>query len=221
MVAVIGPSASGKSTLVRALVGLWEPAGGTVRIDGARLDQWSSEALGRHIGYLPQEPALFAGTVRENIARFRDDATDEAVVEAAKAAHAHELIMALPSGYETEIGPYGAYLSAGQRQRVGLARALFGRPALIVLDEPNANLDRVGDEALSAAIDGMRERGQAVVLVSHRVQAIGKADDLLYIERGQQRAFGPRADVIRFLQAGMQSAGEPAATTAAPAPKAK
>lgn len=207
MLAVIGPSASGKSTLARALVGIWDPFGGSIRLDGARLDQWSSEDLGRHIGYLPQDCELFAGTVRDNIARFREDATDDDVVAAAKAAHAHDLIMALPQSYETEVGAFGTYLSAGQRQRIGLARALFGKPALIVLDEPNANLDRVGDEALSAAIDGMRACGQAVVLISHRVQAIGKADDLLYIERGQQRAFGPRAEVIRFLQAGGQGAG--------------
>jgi PrtD family type I secretion system ABC transporter len=217
MLAVIGPSGSGKSTLARALVGIWEPAAGSVRLDGARLDQWGSEALGRHIGYLPQDAGLFSGTVRDNIARFRDEAGDDDVVEAAKAAHAHELIMGLPDGYETELGAFGAYLSAGQRQRIGLARALFGRPALVVLDEPNANLDRAGDEALSAAIDGMRARGQAVVLVSHRVQAIGKADQLLYIERGLQRAFGPRAEVIRFLQSG----GHTPAQGATPAPPAQ
>lgn len=216
MLAVIGPSASGKSTLARALVGIWEPFGGTIRLDGARLDQWSGEELGRHIGYLPQDCELFAGTVRENISRFREDATDDAVVEAAKAAHAHELIMALPQSYETELGAFGTYLSAGQRQRIGLARALYGTPALVVLDEPNANLDRVGDEALSAAIDGMRARGQAVVLISHRVQAIGKADDLLYIERGAQRAFGPRAEVIRFLQSGAQGAGPNGTAASAP-----
>jgi PrtD family type I secretion system ABC transporter len=200
MLAVIGPSASGKSTLARALVGLWQPFSGTIRLDGARLDQWNNEDLGRHIGYLPQDVELFAGTVKENIARFRTDATDEQVTAAARMAHAHELIMALPKGYDTEIGTFGTYLSAGQRQRIGLARALFGDPALVVLDEPNSNLDRSGDEALGSAIDGMRSRGQAVVLVSHRVQAIGKADSLLYIERGVQRAFGPRDDVMKLFQ---------------------
>ena len=208
MVAVIGPSASGKSTLVRALVGLWPAAGGEVLLDGARLDQWNGEELGRHIGYLPQSVELFAGTVRENISRFDPAATDADVIDAARAAHAHDMIMALPKGYETELGAFGAYLSAGQRQRIGLARALYGDPALVVLDEPNANLDRTGDEALAAAIDGMRARGHAVVLVSHRVQAIGKADLLLYLERGQQRAFGPREEVLRFLQQGGQ--GQPA-----------
>jgi ABC-type protease/lipase transport system fused ATPase/permease subunit len=215
LVGVIGPSASGKSTLARALVGLWPPFGGQIRLDGARLDQWDSEELGQHIGYLPQDVELFSGTVRENISRFQADASDEAVVAAAKAAHAHDMIMALPQSYETELGAFGTYLSAGQRQRIGLARALYGNPPLVVLDEPNANLDRSGDEALAAAIDGMRERGQAIVLVSHRVQAIGKADYLLYIEKGVQKAFGPRADVIRYLQG--QSGPQPAAAAGASA----
>ncbi len=201
MVAVIGPSASGKSTLARALVGLWQPVAGHVRLDGARLDQWHPEDLGRHIGYLPQNVELFAGSVRENISRFREDATDEAVVEAAKQAHAHDLILALPNGYETQLGNFGTYLSGGQRQRIALARALFGNPALVVLDEPNSNLDRTGDEALSAAVDGMRKRGQAIVLVAHRVQAISKADNLLYIDGGIQRAFGPTANVLKLFQA--------------------
>ena len=202
MVAVIGPSASGKSTLARAIVGLWEPFGGAVRLDGARLDQWNPEQLGQQIGYLPQNVELFAGTVRENISRFRENAADADVIAAAKAAHAHDLIMALPQSYETQLGAFGTFLSAGQRQRIGLARALYDNPPLIVLDEPNANLDRAGDEALSSAIDDMRARGQAVILISHRVQAIGKADCLLYIENGSQKAFGPRADVIKFLQSG-------------------
>lgn len=200
MLAVIGPSASGKSTLARALVGLWPPYSGAVKLDGARLDQWSQEELGRHIGYLPQSVELFAGTVRENIARFHADATDEAVVAAARQAHAHDMILALPKGYDTELGAFGTYLSAGQRQRIALARALYGDPALVVLDEPNANLDRIGDEALTGAIAGMRQRGQAIVLISHRVQAIGIADQLLYMERGVQRAYGPRAEVMKLFQ---------------------
>lgn len=219
MLSIIGPSGSGKSTLTRAIVGLWEMFGGQVRLDGARLDQWNAEELGRHIGYLPQSVELFAGTVSENIARFIADANDEDIIAAAKAAHAHDMIMALPQSYETQLGAFGTFLSAGQRQRIGLARALFRNPALVVLDEPNSNLDRSGDEALSAAIDGMRARGQSVILVSHRVQAIGKADYLLYIERGTQRAFGPRAEVIRMLQSGgMNPAGEP---TPAPSPTAQ
>jgi PrtD family type I secretion system ABC transporter len=200
MLAVIGPSASGKSTLARTIVGLWPAVGGTIRLDGARLDQWNAEDLGRHVGYLPQDVELFAGTVKENIARFRDDAQDEDVIAAAAAAHAHEMILALPQGYETQLGAFGTHLSAGQRQRIALARALYGNPPLVVLDEPNANLDRNGDEALSRAVDGMRARGQAVVLVSHRVQAIGKADLLLYVDRGTQRAFGTREDVMKLFQ---------------------
>jgi ATP-binding cassette subfamily C protein len=219
MLAVIGPSASGKSTLARTLVGLWKPFSGTVKLDGARLEQWDSEELGRHIGYLPQDVELFAGTVKENIARFRADASDDAIVDAARMAHAHELILALPQGYETQLGAFGTYLSAGQRQRIGLSRALFGNPALVVLDEPNSNLDRLGDEALASAVDGMRARGQAVVLISHRVQAIGKADFLLYLERGVQRAFGPREEVMKLFER-RQAANAPAATPAAAAGRA-
>ena len=200
MLAIIGPSASGKSTLVRAIAGLWPTFGGAVTLDGARLDQWHAEDLGKHIGYLPQSVELFSGTVKQNIARFRDDAADEQVIEAAKQAYAHELILGLPKGYETELGNYATYLSGGQRQRIALARALFSTPSLVVLDEPNSNLDRIGDEALSAAIDGMRQRGQTVILVSHRVQAIGKADLLLLLEKGQQRAFGPRAEIMKLFQ---------------------
>jgi PrtD family type I secretion system ABC transporter len=216
MLAVIGPSASGKSTLARALVGLWPPFGGTIKLDGAGIDQWSQEDLGQHLGYLPQDVELFAGTVKENISRFREDAADADVITAAQMAHAHEMILALPHGYDTQLGNYGTYLSAGQRQRIGLARALFGHPAMVVLDEPNSNLDRLGDEALASAIDGMRARGQAVILVSHRVQAIGKADMLLYIDRGIQKAFGPRTEVMKMFQ-GQSVAGAPQPKPDAPA----
>ncbi len=216
MLAVIGPSASGKSTLVRTLVGLWPPASGTLTLDGARLDQWHPEDLGRHIGYLPQTVELFAGTVRENIARFAPDATDQEVLDAARAAHAHELILALPKGYDTELGSFATYLSGGQRQRIALARALFRFPPLVVLDEPNANLDRDGDVALSDAIDGMRARKQTVILVSHRVQAIGKADLLLLLEKGQMRAFGPRNAVLRRLQGDGPPEGAAEARPSAP-----
>ena len=200
MLAIIGPSASGKSTLVRTIVGLWPSQAGAVLLDGARLDQWHPEDLGRYVGYLPQNVELFAGNVKQNISRFRDDASDDEIIEAAKQAHAHELILALPQGYETELGNFGTYLSGGQRQRIALARALFGTPPLVVLDEPNSNLDRPGDEALSSAIDGMRARRQTIILVSHRVQAIGKADLLLFIEKGTQRAFGPRNEVMKLFQ---------------------
>ncbi len=221
MLAVIGPSASGKSTLARTLVGLWKPFAGAIKLDGARLDQWNPEELGQHIGYLPQDIELFAGTVRDNISRFRTDISDDAVIAAAKAAHADEMIMALPQAYETQLGAFGTHLSAGQRQRIALARALFGDPALVVLDEPNANLDRVGDAALDAAIDGMRGRGQAVVLISHRTQAINKADTLLYLERGVQRAFGPRADVMKLLAPSPAASVDPAPRQAAKATPAE
>lgn len=209
VLAVIGPSASGKSTLVRALVGVWKPFTGTITLDSARLDQWSSEDLGGHIGYLPQSVELFSGTIKDNIARFIEGARDEEVVEAAKNAHAHELILNLPDGYETQVGPFATHLSGGQRQRIALARALFRDPPLVILDEPNANLDRDGDVALSSAIDGMRARCQAVVLVSHRVQAIGKADLLLYINQGIQQAFGPRDEVMKMIQNAAQVVNEP------------
>ena len=154
--------------------------------------------------------------MKENISRFRPGTDDEGVIEAARMAHAHEMILGLPQGYETQLGNFGTYLSAGQRQRIGLARALYGNPALVVLDEPNSNLDRVGDEALAAAMDGMRKRGQAAILVSHRVQAIGKADLILYIERGVQRAFGPRAEVLKALQASSGETAPPPQKTGSP-----
>ena len=210
MMAVIGPSASGKSTLTRALVGLWPPFGGSIKLDGVEISQWDSEALGQHIGYLPQDMELFSGTVRENIGRFSDDATDDEIIAAAKSAHAHELVMGLPNGYSTELGAFGTHLSGGQRQRIALARALFRNPALVVLDEANANLDRDGDVALAAAIDGMRARGQAIIFVSHRVQAIQQADTLLYIERGVQKAFGPRAEVLQAISGQPQQKPQPA-----------
>jgi ABC-type protease/lipase transport system fused ATPase/permease subunit len=170
--------------------------------------------LGRHIGYLPQDMELFSGTVRENIGRFDTNATDDEVIAAATAAHAHELVMSLPRGYHTELGAFGTHLSGGQRQRIALARALFRNPALVVLDEANANLDRAGDVALAQAIDGMRARGQAIVFVSHRVQAIQQADTLLYIERGQQKAFGPRDQVL----AAINGQGQPTAAQEKPQP---
>ena len=206
MLAVVGPSASGKSSLARVLVGIWPAAMGEVRIDGARIDQWSPEELGRHIGYLPQSVELFAGTVAENIARFNPAASDADIVAAATEAHAHEMILGLEQGYQTQLGAFGNHLSAGQRQRIGLARALFGAPSLVVLDEPNSNLDRAGDEALALALDGCRQRGQTVVLVSHRMQAVARADLLLVLERGGQRTSGPRDAVLKVLQGGAPAA---------------
>ena len=194
---VVGPSASGKSSLSRAIVGVWPAIQGKIRIDGAAIDQWSAEALGPHIGYLPQDMELFGGTVAENIARFASDASSEEVIVAATAASVHELILALPNGYETQVGEGGNALSAGQRQRIGLARALYGNPFLVVLDEPNSNVDREGDEALTKAILGVRARGGIVVVVCHRPSALAGVDQVLVMQNGRQQAFGPKEQVFQ------------------------
>ncbi|WJR77812.1 type I secretion system permease/ATPase [Bradyrhizobium sp. NP1] len=193
---VIGPSGSGKSSLVRALVGVWQPVRGKVRLDGAALDQWSSDVLGRHIGYLPQDVELFAGTVAQNICRFDGEATSDGIIAAAKEAGVHEMIIKMRDGYNTEIGENGAALSAGQAQRIALARALYGDPFLIVLDEPNSNLDTEGDEALTRAVRGARERGAIVVVVAHRPIAIEGVDNILVLRDGRMQAFGPKEQVL-------------------------
>jgi ABC-type protease/lipase transport system fused ATPase/permease subunit len=169
---IIGPSASGKSSVARALVGVWRPVRGLVRLDGAALDQWSPSALGQHVGYLPQDVELLSGNVAQNIGRFSQHAKAEDIVTAAMAARVHDLILHLPNGYETELGDSGTLLSAGQRQRIALARALYGNPFLVVLDEPNSNLDAEGEEALTEAILGVRARGGIVVVVAHRFAAV-------------------------------------------------
>jgi ATP-binding cassette subfamily C protein len=193
---VIGPSASGKSSLIRALVGVWQPVRGKVRLDGAALDQWQSDALGRHIGYLPQDVELFAGTVAQNIARFDPDASADAIIAAAKEAGVHEMIIKMRDGYNTQVGEQGAALSAGQAQRVALARALYGNPFLIVLDEPNSNLDTEGDEALSRAVRSARARGAIVIVVAHRPIGIEAVDQLLVLKDGRMQAFGPKETVL-------------------------
>jgi PrtD family type I secretion system ABC transporter len=193
---VIGPSGSGKSSLVRALVGVWQPARGKVRLDGAALDQWSSDVLGRHVGYLPQDVELFGGTVAQNICRFDPDAKSDAIIAAAKEAGVHDMIIKMRDGYDTQIGEQGAALSAGQAQRVALARALYGDPFLIVLDEPNSNLDSEGDEALTGAIRSARERGAIVVVVAHRPVGIEAVDQLLVLKDGRMQAFGPKETVL-------------------------
>jgi len=195
-VGIIGPSASGKSSLARCLVGVWTPVRGKVRLDGAALDQWNPETLGVHIGYLPQDVELFGGTVAQNIARFEPDAPSEAIVAAAKAAGVHDLIVKLPEGYETQVGDQGAALSSGQAQRIALARALYRDPFLVVLDEPNSNLDAEGDEALTRAIFGVRERNGVVVVVAHRPSAISGVDYVLVMNQGRQQAFGPKDEVL-------------------------
>jgi len=193
---IIGPSGSGKSSLVRALVGVWHPARGKVRLDGAALDQWSSDALGRHIGYLPQDVELFAGTVAQNICRFDPQAGADSIIAAAKEAGVHDMITRMRDGYDTEIGDQGHALSAGQAQRVALARALYGDPFLIVLDEPNSNLDTEGDEALTRAVRAARERGAIVVVVAHRPIGIEGVDQLLVLKDGRMQAFGPKETVL-------------------------
>jgi ATP-binding cassette subfamily C protein len=193
---VIGPSGSGKSSLVRALVGVWQPVRGKVRLDAAALDQWSSDVLGRHVGYLPQDVELFAGTVAQNICRFDPDAISENIIAAAREAGVHEMIVKMSDGYDTQVGEQGVSLSAGQAQRVALARALYGEPFLIVLDEPNSNLDTEGDEALTRAVRAARERGAIVVVVAHRPIGIEAVDMLLVLKDGRMQAFGPKDQVL-------------------------
>lgn len=197
---VIGPSAAGKSTLARAIAGVWSPLAGDIRLDGARLDQWDDEERGRFTGYLPQDVELFEGTIAQNIARFDPDATPQMIIDAAMAANVHTMIIGMDKGYETAIGENGAVLSAGQRQRIGLARALYGSPFLVVLDEPNSNLDADGEAALSAALSSIKQRGGIVVLIAHRSSAIANVDLIAVIEAGKLRAFGPKDDVLRSLR---------------------
>jgi ATP-binding cassette subfamily C protein len=197
---VIGASGSGKSSLIRALTGIWAPVRGCVRLDGATLDQWPPEVLGRRIGYLPQDVELFAGSVARNIARFDPDASSEAIVAAAKAAGIHDLVCSLPQGYDTPIGEGGAALSGGQRQRLALARALYGEPFLVVLDEPNSNLDAEGEDALNRAIKDVRARGGIVVIVAHRPSALAAVDRILFMADGRVRAFGPKEEVLSALK---------------------
>jgi ATP-binding cassette subfamily C protein len=194
---VIGPSASGKSTFARALVGAWAPLAGELRLDGATLDQWESDALGKQIGYLPQDPTLFTGTIAQNISRFDEKTDTQAILRAAQIAGAHELILKLPDGYESDIGEGGAQLSGGQRQRIGLARALYGDPALLVLDEPNAHLDSEGEATLMRAIQVTKAAGHSTVIMAHRPNAIQVCDSLLVFNEGVMVDFGPRDDVLR------------------------
>jgi ATP-binding cassette, subfamily C, type I secretion system permease/ATPase len=195
-VGIIGPSAAGKSSLVRALVGVWPTATGEVRIDEGAVDQWDQEMRGRHLGYLPQDVELLAGTVADNICRFESEPDDHAVIAAAKAASVHEMISRLPQGYETEIGENGAALSAGQSQRIALARALYKDPFIVVLDEPNSNLDQEGDAALTKAILGVRARAGIVIVVAHRPSALAAVDHILVLAQGRAQAFGLKDIVL-------------------------
>ncbi|TKA93889.1 ATP-binding cassette domain-containing protein, partial [Cereibacter changlensis] len=194
---VIGPSGAGKSSLARALTGIWFPVAGQIRLGGAPLDQYGPALLGGWLGYLPQRVTLFDGTVAENIARLQSDPEGSAVVAAARKAAAHDMILALPQGYDTPISGDGIRLSGGQIQRIGLARALYGDPVLLVLDEPNAHLDSEGSLALNRAIRAVKASGSAVLIMAHRPAAIQECDLLLVLEEGRQRAFGPRDQVLR------------------------
>ncbi|MCR8548361.1 type I secretion system permease/ATPase [Salipiger sp. P9] len=195
---VIGSSGAGKSTLARALTGVWRPAGGKIRLDGASLEQYG-QTLGQHIGYLPQRVALFDGTIAENIARLSQTPDPEQIVEAAKKADAHEMILKLPNGYDTRVSSAGGRLSGGQVQRIGLARAMYGDPVILVLDEPNSNLDNEGSEAVNQAIRRMKEQGKAVIIMAHRPAAIRECDVLMMLEHGARAAFGPKDEVLRSM----------------------
>lgn len=198
VVGIIGPSASGKSTLARALMGVWAPQHGSVRLDGADLHQWDKELLGPHIGYLPQDIELFEGSISENIARFAT-IDPEKVVQAAQIAGVHEMILLLPEGYDTVIGSDGVNLSGGQRQRIGLARALYGIPKVILLDEPNSNLDEVGERALAHAIQYLKQAGSTVFVITHRTSILSQLDRLLVMQNGAITMYGPREQVMEEL----------------------
>lgn len=211
---VIGPSGAGKSTLGRAVIGLWRPQAGVVRLDGAALDQWDPEDLGRSLGYLPQSVELIAGTISQNIARFDPAATSEAVIAAGQAAGVHTLITSLPNGYGTILGDDGRELSAGQRQRIGLARALYRDPFLVVLDEPNSNLDAEGEEALARGIASVRERGGIVLVIAHRPSVLAQVTKIIVLRNGQIELFGPRDQVLERMSAERQANGPPPAESA-------
>ncbi|WP_372886042.1 type I secretion system permease/ATPase [Shimia sp.] len=202
---VIGPSGAGKSTLARALTGLWRPAGGKVRLGGAPLEQYDPDRLGQYIGYLPQRVQLFDGTIAENIARMTTRPDSQRVVAAAQMAGAHEMILKLPEGYDTRVSAHGGSLSGGQIQRIGLARALYCDPVILILDEPNSNLDNPGSEALNGAIRSLKKAGKSVLIMAHRPAAIQECDLLLMLEDGQRRAFGPRDEVLKEIVANHQA----------------
>ena len=205
VLAIIGPSASGKSTLAKIMVGVWKAYSGTVRLDGGEIYRWNRDDFGNHVGYLPQGIELFGGSIKQNIARMAEDSDPEEVIKAAKLAGAHEMILGLPEGYDTDIGAGGANLSGGQRQRIGLARSFYGNPKMVILDEPNANLDEVGEKALSNALLYAKDRKIAVVVISHRPSVLSVADKILILQNGRVAAFGTAAEIqerIKMLSSG-------------------
>lgn len=211
--AVLGPTGAGKSCLIRVLSGIWQPLSGTVRLDGAALDQWHPDQLGPAIGYLPQSVELLSGTIKDNIARFTKEPDPEKIIEAAKQANVHNLVLSFKDGYDTFIGDGGEKLSGGQKQRIGLARALYNDPRFVILDEPNANLDAEGEEALTFAINKAKNNGQTVILVAHRPSALKACDKVLFIRDGRQLAFGPRDEVLQKI---LKSPAEQEAQSAKP-----
>jgi ATP-binding cassette subfamily C protein len=207
---IIGPSAGGKTTMVRALTGIWPVLRGSVRLDGADLIQWREEEIGQHVGYLPQEVSLMDATIEDNICRFEHRPDSLKVIQAAKAAGVHDMILKMPDGYRTQLGPQGTALSAGQRQRVALARALYGNPFVVVMDEPNSNLDGEGEEALTRAIEGIRARGGIAIVIAHRPSALVAVDLVAIVQNGRMVSFGKKHDI---MTPGLQ----PAARNAPPA----
>lgn len=208
--AIVGPSAAGKSTLARALLGLYMPDSGAVRLDGAELNQWDRPELGKHLGYLPQDVELLEGSISENIARF-DEIDPDQVVFAAQKAGIHEMILRLPAGYDTRIEGQGNVLSAGQRQRLGLARALYNNPQFILLDEPNSNLDHEGDAALQNTLVSLKKSNKTVIVITHRGNILSLMDKILLIAHGEIVHYGARDHVLNAIQ---QSAQKPATTPA-------
>jgi ATP-binding cassette subfamily C protein len=230
---VVGASGSGKTTLARVLAGALKPQAGAIRLDGAEYDAREGDELARWIGYLPQVPSLFAGTIKDNISRFStavgvdQETADRGAVKAAMAAGAHELILRLPNGYDTLLGPFGQGLSAGQAQRVALARALYNDPVLLVLDEPNSNLDQEGEAALMQAIIGASARGAAVVIIAHRAGVLARVDRLLMMRDGMVQLEGPREEVLEKMRAtaprapGQPGPAQPQPQANAQAPQAR